>query len=321
MGGSNSVLNVESHVWPKAESHEIYTTVFERSISLVSYEPNEFLSFGKLDLNYFEKNFPGEFVLEKKGINYYDGKRKKYSDEVLEKCCLDNDTYKTINDGLRTCPVDTQTFNSNVCDDIMYNTCFEKNISNKNCTLWIRNVAQYYKIKYFNKVKAFVSKEENRNHPFTQIFFESLRDYNNASNNYNFIVDEIIDSYSNSIKFKEYKCAFPPNYILEQEKDNNSTPRECWYKECVLSPLYKLKTENIYKKKICNTQICDIKIDSININANDIIIKCLNKYNNKKITNLSDNIPFKLDNEDLFYVPGFINTALPFFIIFLFLFF
>lgn len=321
MGGSTSYLNIESRAWKKNKSHEIYTNVYDRNLSLVSYQPDEYLSFGKFNLDFLKNNFPNEFKIEEKGWNFYDGKRINYDTSIIEPCCLGYETYKIKDGGTRSCHVDTQTFNTNVCDHVLYDTCFVKRDYKKKCPAWIRNVVELRKPAYFNLVKDFASKESNRKHAYTQVFLESLRDYNNNVNNYNYMADNILNSYSNDVKFNEYKCAFPPTHILNAEQENNSTPKECWYKECVLSPAYKLKSENLYKNKLCNVQICDIKIENLNISNNEITIQCANKYNSKKIENFEEKIPYKIDQEELFFVPTFINTVIPFFIIFLFLFF
>lgn len=314
MGNSSTSLNVETKIWPKSFSHENYTNNFDRNLALVSYETNEYLSLGKIDTDVFKQQFGDEFFLKNTG-GFFDAYRKSYSNDP--KCCLIQETY-FIDDKykINSCSPSVHTFNSDLCDDVLYKTCIvEANVKHFKCKPWIRSVVER-QTKYFKNIKEYAQKEENRNSEITQVFMVALYDFNNDTNNYLDIIDSIINSYSEKIKKNEYNCAFPSDNILNEEKKIN-TPKECWYKDCVLAPVYKLKSENLYKRKQCTLTICDINIKNLNIGNNKIEIICQNKFDQQ--INLK-NIAIKADKDTYFYIPTFYNNILPLLFILSFLF-
>lgn len=309
MGNSTtSVLNVEHRVWEQGVTHENTTKIFNRENALTSYTLNEKLSFGKIDPDILKYLYDDNFHMISKGQNYVDGYRRKYSDP--EECCTTNLSFIKKYNITLSCSNDTKTFNNDFCDDIMYKTCTGD--GNSKCKAWIRAQVQR-KGRHFTNLYKLALDEKLRAHEYVIAYAEALRDFATDSNNYNKMADDIINSYSDEIKYSEYKCAFPSFNIIEKEK-NLKTPKECWYRDCALAPLYRLKLENIKKRELCNVTICDINIGALNISTQEIQIICKNKFNNQEL-DLS-NTPIRQDIENFFFIPEFKNTILPFYLIF-----
>lgn len=305
MGGNNTKINIQHKIWPRANSHEIYSNIFFRTMSLISYDIGEYLSFGKTDLETIRDRFNNEFDLIEKNQGFVDGKRQTY--DTSDTCCFIKENYFIKENIIHSCNPTTYTFNSNTCDTALYNLCIVSKGTNFKCEPWIRSVVQR-KISLFDNVLEFCSKEENRNHNFTKIFLTSLRDFDN-DNNYNQIADNILNSYSIDIRNTEYKCAFSNNEVNNIQLTNPILIKECWYKECVLSPVFKLLTENIIRRQLCKITICDINIHELNISNNEVEIICNNKFDKTTIDVKS--LPFRIDQDQLFYIPAFNNTILP----------
>lgn len=305
MGSSSSTLQISYKVWPSGVTHETYTKIFNREEALTSYLPGERTSFGKVDKDILKYLFNDTFTIIDKGQNYLDGYRNKYSD--IEECCTTDIIYKKEYNAILSCSNDTKTFNNDFCDEIMYKTCIDK--GGPKCKVWIRAQVER-KGKKFDSLYSLALKEEFRSHDLTISFLESLRDFATDTNKYNLLADAILDSYSDEIKYKEYKCAFPISFIIDKEK-YIKIPKECWFKDCSLSPLYKLKTENIRKRDLCNITICDININQLNMSKQDVQIICKNKYNNQSID--ISKLPIKQDIDNFFLIPEFKNMILPFY--------
>jgi hypothetical protein len=304
MGGESSTLKVDSKVWKKAYFHENNVKPFENNLAIVSHENNEYLSIGKIDPKLFKSLYGDEFEL-KNTNNFYDIYRKSYSNEV--NCCLINKTYYTNSDyKIKSCDPNVHTFNSNLCDYVFKDLCLQS--EHPKCKAWVRSVVELNK-PYFNDILRYISEEDNRNKEITQVFINALYDFSNNKNNYLEIIDNILNSYSDTIKTNEYKCAFPPTEILDLEK-RLKTPRECWYKECVLSPTHKLLSGNYYKRSQCHITICDINIKNLQISNNKIEIICNNSKNKIKQNLLYTN-PLQTDKTDIIFIPTYLNTILP----------
>lgn len=303
MGVNTSKLNIESKIWKKSYFHENYTNNFDRNLALVSYQNNEYLSLGKINIDIFKQQFGDEFVLLNTD-GFYDAYRYKYSDKP--NCCLIEDTFFIDNNyQTNSCNPNVHTFNSNICDKVLFETCLSKD--HFKCKAWIRSVVEQKKHIYFDEVLNFIKKEENRNLDITEVFINALYDFSTNENNYNNIINSIINSYSLQIKEKDYKCAFPSEEIIKLEK-SLQTPKECWYKECVLSPTHKLLSSNYYKRSQCSITICDINIKELKISNNKIDIICIN--NKKNNVNIINN-PIKYDKENIIHIPTYLNTIFP----------
>lgn len=304
MGGNTSSYKIESKVWKKSYFHENFTNNFDRNLALVAYQNNEYLSLGKINTDIFKQQFGDEFaLLNTQG--FYDAYRYKYSDKP--DCCLIENTFFIDNNyQINSCNPKVHTFNSNLCDKVLFDTCLTQ--SHFKCKAWIRSVVELKKNKYFDDVLNFIKKEENRKLDITEVFINALYDFATYENNYNNIIDSIINSYSDEVKKKEYKCAYPTEEIIKLEK-YTQTPKECWYKECVLSPTHKLLSSNYYKRSQCHITICDINIKELKISNNKVEIICIN--NKKYNVDLLKNNPIKYDKEDIIRVPTYLNTVLP----------
>lgn len=309
MGGSNSTIRIDHRVWPAGTTHETYSNIFNREDALSSYLKKERLSFGKVDPNILRDMYNDNFLIIDKGQNYYDGSRSTYSDPP--ECCTTDQPYIKKYNVVLSCSDSTKTFDSDKCDDVMFNTCTTQ--SNNKCTAWIRAQVER-KGKYFDQLAKISADYKIRNDPYVIAFIEALRDFAADGNNYNTIADQILDSYPPEIQNSEYKCAYPSSYIIEQEK-RLQTPKECWYKECALVPLYKLRLSNIRRRDMCTITICDIDIKTLNMSVQDLQIICKNKYTNKSI-NILRNDPIRQDKENLFFIPEFKNTIFPLYLIF-----
>lgn len=317
MGTTTSSNIYNSHyVWTPGQTYETYLDLFNREKSLTTYTTDDKVAFGKYEPSIIENVFRNEFNLQSKGENYIDGKRVNYADPT--KCCLINEKYYMENNMIYTCKRESQNYDSNYCNNVLFDHCFN-NMSNseksEKCKVWLKKQVEI-KSDFFDKILNIVKIENLRNHEYTQLFLTFLREFHTSENNYNQLADSILDSYSNQIKYNEYKCAFPSNNIINEETKNDIV-RECWYKECAFAPIYKLKTENIYKRKLCNITICDINISQLNISNQDIYISCKNKFTQKNI-NIVD-IALKKDIENIFFVPE-LHTFIPFFVFFFLLF-
>lgn len=306
MGGNSTTLKIESKVWKKSFFHENYTNNFDRDLALVAYQKNEYLSLGKINIDLFKQQFGDEFAL-KSTDGFYDAYRQSYS--TNKKCCLIEETYFVDeNYKINSCDPQVHTFNSNLCDETLYETCLSQN--HFKCKSWIRSVVELHKMPYFDNILNFI--KENRNNELSEYFIDALYDFANDKNKYYDIVDSIINSYPKEVKNKEYTCAFPSSNIINLEKELG-TPKECWYKDCVLSPTHKLLSSNYYKRSQCHITICDINVKNLNISNNKIEIICKNTNNNK--VNLLYKNPVNTDKEDIIYIPTYLNTVFPLLII------
>lgn len=311
MGSTNTKTQIEVKTWPQGESHEMRTNPFTRDLAFVSYQRDEKLSLGKADPKIIDSTLNDEFELTEKYGGFVDAERKKYSDRP--DCCLTDNNFIFENNVLYTCHPFTKKLTSDFCDQYFIKTCLNENSNHPKCKTWIRSVVEQ-KRPMFNTLFDLASKEEYYNEELTKIFITALRDFQSPENNFNEYADAILNSYNETIK-KEYKCAFSSENI---KKQNINTPKECWYKECVLSPTFKLLTENIYKRKLCRLTICDVDIKNLNIGTNEVMIVCNNKFNNFSI-NIDADEPRK-ESEVAFFVPTFLNTLFPVLLIFSFLF-
>lgn len=319
MGSSNSTdVKIDHYVWPEGQSHEIESNIINREKALISYEKDEKLSFGKTEPSIIRDIYNDDFLLTPKGQNYVDGERKHYAGP--EKCCLIDLNYYKENNKIYTCDRSAQTFNSDFCDDVLFKTCILDLQNHHKCVAWIQSAVERNN-KYVNAIMDLSFKPEflqYRSHEYMQAFLSSLRNYASEYNNYNNMADNILNSYPEQIKYNEYKCAFSQDNINNQEKEIQ-TYKECWYKECVLSPVYKLKTENINKRRNCTISICDINIKDLKINNQDIQISCKNKFTNQTI-DITD-IALTKDKENLFFIPTFNNTVAPLLFLLFFIYF
>lgn len=309
MGGTNSVIKIDHRIWPAGDSHETYSSIFNREDALNSYNRKDRLSFGKVDPNLLKQLYNDNFSIINKGQNYYDGARYKYDNEP--ECCTSTQPYIKKFNVIVSCSNDTKTFETDRCDDVMYPVC--TNERNEKCKAWIGMQIER-KGKYFNKIVEKFSNVDLRNDPYTIVVLESLRTFATENNGYDLIADQILNSYPSDIQNTEYKCAFPSSYIIKKEEDLQ-TPKECWYKECVLSPVHKLRLSNIRRRDMCTFTVCDIDIKQLNMSVQDLQIICKNKYTKKSI-NIANSDPIRKDKENIFFIPEFKNTILPIYIIF-----
>lgn len=316
MGNGQTSYKVEYKRWPKRETHERTTNYLGRTESLSSYKPGEKLSFGKVNEQILKRRFPDEFKLISKGWGYVDGERRSYTSN--EDFCLTELKYFMQDGVLKTVnPAVKQMSSFAYCDDVYWKKCFPNwDVSSadsfdpylfEKCQVWIKSVVSYQKF-YFNRIYKLLEKESVRNHPFTITFINALREFAATNNNYDRLADEILAAYSLAVRESEYKCSFPSEIIINKEREIN-VPRECWYKDCAISPEHKLLTENIIKRRQCVINICDINIENLNVGNNEILITCQNKFEGMKIN--VDNLPFRVDQKTPFFIPTYVNSVLP----------
>lgn len=319
MGSNSTKYKIEPKIWQKGYDHEFKTQVLERTRAITVYEKNEKLSLGKADLKKTAEKFNNEFNLIDKGWGYIDATRNNYSNK--DECCFIDSNYFTENNIIFTCDPLLKNFNTkSYCDDVIHNICNEQLLNNtnnyKNCPIWIKSVVANNK-KNLSQLISTLSNELYADHIYTQTLINSLREFSTVENNFDFIADKIINSYSEELKKTKYKCAFSPENIILTEQEQRLN-KECWYKECVFSQEYLLLSENIKKRKECVLTICDINIKNLNISNNDIKIICQNKFNKNRID--LTQAAFFQDQITPFFIPTYINTVVPiFFLLFLIL--
>lgn len=296
MGGNNSTISLDAKIWDNGYSSEFYINNYNRNKTMSTYTDNYLQSFGHIiypDISIYEKEFE---IIDKK-TSFYDSRRTSYKGDKT-KCCLDNLYYYT-NSSYMTCDPLSKTLNSNYCDDIFFEHCINKNLNNDKCNPWIKSMV--LRENYAKLVSA--CSGMNYKQKYCKVFLESLREFN--SDKLNLIADKIIDSIPLEEKKKEFLCLFPPENIKNKKTD---TYIECWYKPCVLTENWKLKTENIQRQKFCRINICDIKIYDLNINNNDLIIICqtpmqLSKLNIYYPLKSDKNTPFRtINRNNLFFL-------------------
>lgn len=313
MGGKNTKFDIEYKTWPKYETHESRTNIYERDASIPSYQKNEKLSFGHAAHEIIQRRFNNEFSITDKGNSLHDGVRKTYSDNP--DCCLIEDVYIISNNVIATCDPFTKNLNSTYCDNILYNECVVKKGNNVKCKPWVRSVVQYAKPIFLNVLPA-LAEEKERNNPLTIEMINALRDFATDTNTFNDIADKIILNYSNDILINEYKCIFPPTNIRRIENTRINVPRECWYRECALAPSHKLLKENLKMRRVCRITSCNIDIAKLEITDNDIAISCQNVYSEQRF-DIQNNNALRIDQPDLFYIPSLQTTFIPLFLLLL----
>lgn len=233
-------------------------------------------------LNEFKVNFKQGKLIDLERIEYYGEKRI---------CCLEDFKHYWLDENgsivhepdtkgkLCSCdPLARALGYDSYCDEIMEEVCLEDNTEveyKTKCKTWFVNLPQ--RIEKFNEVsdKMFKNCKENIEYGFCKDWINSLRDVNNED--LNSLADTILKSQNNKIKAK-LKCAFPPQYILNDEL-KTLTAKECWYKYCIDAENWELLTINLYKKNLCHMYECNINIMNIlNISdISDIKILCRNK--------------------------------------------
>lgn len=315
MGGTTS-LSVDSKIWKQGVSHEMSANFWSSYKGLASAEKGEYKSLG---VSIISTNNLSEFDIEQVD-NFSNVKRKSYitkDSAYINDCCLEEMLY-TLNDNqLLTCDPDCKNYAGNGCDTILFNACINssseiliKPVNTDRCRVWIRSVVER-ESETFNDLLAYFRKEEIRQDPLTIEFISALRYFASDVNNYNNIADNIIEDYSEEVKNSEYKCAFSPNDILFQAKNIVDTPKECWYKECALSPKYKLLSSNILNQQRCQISICSINMDQIDVSNNNILITCKNEYTSQNFDIEKKNPARTVAKKKDFYIPSFPNTAIP----------
>lgn len=315
MGGTTS-LSIDSKIWKQGVSHEMSANFWSSYEGLASAEKGEYKSIG---VSIVPTNQLLEFDIEKVD-NFSNVKRKSYitkDNSYFNNCCLQEMLYTLDDNQLLTCDPDCKNYAGNGCDAVLANACINSlseispnTVNTDRCRAWIRSVVER-KGENFNDLLTFFRKEEIRQDPLTIEFISALRYFANDTNNYNNIADNIIENYSEEVKKSEYKCAFSPDNILFQAKTIVDTPKECWYKECALSPKYKLLSSNILNQQKCQISICSINMDQIDVSNNNILITCKNEYTNQNF-DIENKNPAKTDAKKKdFYIPSFLNTAIP----------
>lgn len=301
MGSSNSV-QISHKVWPKGTSHEAFTNIFNRQKAIPAYQYDEPMSLGRCDVNVFDNLYNKTIHTELKGETYKDGLRKNYSDTI--KCCLIRETSYLDNGVVYSCSNDTKNYNNNVCDFVLRDAC--TNGSSFNCKTWLRSTVQRFDIETIKLFTEFA--KTHFDHEYSNAFLVALRDFATTNNKLDAIADEIIDSYSSEIKKEFFKCAFPISEISNKEQEV-FIPKECWYKECALAPIERLKTKNINNRQQCSITLCDIDIKKLNMSTQNIQIICNNKFKEPRIDIVNN--PITQDIEQIFFIPTVKNTVIP----------
>lgn len=246
-----------------------------------------------------------EFDVNTKPGKLIDVKRHDYKAN-LEYCCFNyfnhrylTDFSKTLTDDdagtsqydtstgnlyAQTCNTDTH-FQAFECTDIYKKNCITDYLLTNyvkdddkynNCSTWIYNLGNRYSntfIEIHHKLYD-LCKNDLNNYVFCDLYLQGLRVNGNAD--LQVYADSMIYSQTNKTNFK---CAFPPNYILEEASKYN-TPYECWYKPCITEPSSHLLYKNLVNQQKCRVTNCDIEISNFNLsNDSDINITCNSKSN------------------------------------------
>lgn len=206
----------------------------------------------------------------------------------------------------QTCATDTH-FQAFECTDIYKTECIDKlktaySVSDYiyiPCYNWIYNLGNRYS-NTFNTIHNTLfdlCKNNLSSFLFCDAYIQGLRANGNAE--LQVLADSMIYSQTNKYDFK---CAFPPSYILEEASKYN-TPYECWYKPCTTEPSSHLLYKNLVNQQKCRVTNCDIQISNFNLsNDSDINITCNSKSNvdKKKFKEVID----KESNYTLFPFPN-----------------
>lgn len=307
--GNNSSVEIDVKTWPQGTWSEKELPVTTRNKNINTYHENELISFGRTNIDFLKKKYGNDFIFTDKGQNFFDGVRNDYTDPVS--CCLTNTNFTVTNDGVNiSCGDYTKNFNNDFCDITMYEEV-RKNSQNPKCLTWIRAIVQRNSA-YVKILANLFRVSEMRNSDYLICFMNALRDFATEKNGYNNLADEIILGYSDEIKKEEYKCAFSSYDILEKQK-MSQTPKECFYRECVISPRHKLLYANLKQRERCTNTVCDIDIKNLQMSKQELQIICKNKFQQNRLETLE--ISTNKDIKDIFFVPTFQNTLLPLFLL------
>lgn len=261
-----------------------------------------------------------EFNPVKKPNRLIELKRNDYIGDK-KRCCLNdekfywlddkgNDTNPSLSSTLYTCNPRSHSVGFDAyCDDVMIEECIDKENYNKKCQVWIHNL-----ILRQNTFENVINKMYNKcisnvNNMYCKDLLETIRYYNYQR--FNEFADTILESQKDKT---DLKCAFPPKYI-ENEELKTLSSKECWYKECVDSELWKLLTKNIYKRNLCQLYECNINIYDLNtVDQSEIKIIC----KNKDIIETQNTVKDVLKSESNYNM--FLITKFDIFVIFILLF-
>lgn len=278
-------LELDTRYWGSASFQEQFIKLGNMLSTLYIYEYNQRVPIGINNSDILNKLVP-EYGIKNKPGKMIELERKSYlAPDSL--CCIYDDRYAWINNDnnistpsfnntLLTChPSTIKVGENNICDDVLYNQCLiNKNIDILGkCEVWLDGVLKRYSTSkdMVNKINNYMTSRCNNdinNHVYCKYWLSSIRLSGNPD--FEYIADSII---TNQFDKKEFKCAFPPEYILKE--NNILEPLECWYRECVLSANWKLLTKNITVKNTCSLTDCNISIGSLNITPDiDINAKC-----------------------------------------------
>lgn len=270
-------IELDKRYWTTAAFQEQFIRLGNILSTLHIYDYNDRVPIGITNTDILPKLVPEFNIINKPG-RYIELHRKSYlaPDEL---CCINDDRYAWVtdnniisspsfNNSLYTChPSTIAVGENNICDDVLYNNCLlNKNINiYGKCTVWLDGVLKRYRTSsdMVNKTNNYMTSQCNydiNNHVYCKHWLSSIRRSGNPD--FEYIADLII---TNQINKNDFKCAFPPDYILK--KNNILEPLECWYRECALSENWKLLTKNITIKNNCNLTDCNIAINSLNITA------------------------------------------------------
>lgn len=311
MGSSTTKeeVKIDTTAWPLGTSDEYTSNFFFRTKALLTYKDFELLSFGRFKDDVIQNKFNTEFYVNAKKDDLNDGYRKTSLGKT-DKCCFIDENYYIEDGKYYTCEPRLKNISSSTCEKTILDYCINNMNEHKICNTWIKSMAEKGRLSQSSfqvMVEKFLRSYEYIDHEYYKTFIIALREYATVYNNFNSLIDSHIQNIPYSLRHK-YKCAFAPEEILQEEKIIN-TSKECWYKECVFSPVYKLKSENLFNRKTCNILLCDININSLNISKQDIHISCKNTFKSNSVD--IKNTPLNKDMEIDIFIPTFKNSILP----------
>lgn len=268
-------LELDTLYWGSASFQEQFIILGNILSTLHIYEYYDRVPIG-INKDDILKNLVPEFIVKNKPGGLIELERKSYlaPDSI---CCLHDDRYAWVdenniisnpsfNNTLYTChPSTIKVGENNICDNVLYNHCLIYKNTDKigKCRVWLDGVLKRYitsneMVNNINNYMTDQCNEDVNNHVYCKHWLSSIRKSGNP--NFEYIADLIIN---NQIDKKNFKCAFPPEHILNE--NNILEPYECWFRECALSENWKLLTKNIINKNNCSLTDCNISIGSLNI--------------------------------------------------------
>lgn len=261
---------------------DVSVSSFYKNLISTGYESPDILvqSYRTLvvDTNNYENIFPTllnyswlfpEFEIIDFTSDIYTLRRKSYNMDLFT-CCTTNTLYNIDNVGvLSTCDPTTKEFTASTCDNTMQTFCMYNNITIPKCLSWLYNYTRRLNIP-IESMTQYCTTNDNIFTPACAVYINGLR-----ANELNPIADNILSVNYNNNYDNRLNCSF--NNI----QTNYTTPKVCWSYDCINTPTYLLKYNDIVLRNNCSIYQCNIDISSATIdNKVYVNLDCNNSLNN-----------------------------------------